>query len=129
MIEHFGYRKFGLACLLATIFPGILFMTMKPELAEFGGLSSVATGAVAYGCLCKAREDTKGRVTWLALLGLLVAKILVESITGNPLFVQPDGLPFRVLASAHLIGLCAGVIAYTFGEVRKGRPLSFRAPR
>ncbi|MCJ7824740.1 MAG: rhombosortase [Anaerolineales bacterium] len=109
-IEAAGYRGFWFVCAIAAIIPGLTFMLASPELARYGGLSGLATGAVAYLCLCKTQETGGSRIIWLAILALMGVKTIVEIVTNTPIFVLTDSMPFRVLPSVHAFG-CAGALA------------------
>jgi hypothetical protein len=111
VIELNGYRRFGFLCILSIVAPGVLFLMTKPDMSQYGGLSALAVGATAYLCLCRVQQTHRGRVLWIGILGLLVVKILVECIIDAPIFARSGSLPFRVLPSAHIVGIAAAVIA------------------
>jgi len=107
-----GFRGFWLVCVFGAIIPGLIYLLSFPELERYGGLSGLATGAVAYLCLCSAQKSKKNRMIWLGLLMATGAKIIVETAMGVPIFAQAESIPFRVLPSAHLIGIigaCAAI--------------------
>jgi hypothetical protein len=47
----------------------------------------------------------------MAIFALLVVKILIEAIIDAPIFAQPSSVAFRVLPSAHIIGVAAAAAA------------------
>jgi rhomboid family GlyGly-CTERM serine protease len=123
-VEAAGYRGFRLLCALAAVIPGLFFLGAVPELGRYGGLSGLATGAVAYLCFCRMGARSKGSWIWLAILALMSLKILVETTTAGPLFVQTGSTPFRVLPAAHLIGLGTALATrIAVRPVRNGAPL------
>jgi len=131
-IEVAGYRRYGLVCCLAAVVPGSLFLLFSPELARYGGLSGLATGAVVYLCLCEAYRTGGNRVPWLAILALTVMKVFVESVTGAPLFASEATMPFRVLPAAHSIGIAAALITFFWAvsdtRLCPGRQVRGRVP-
>lgn len=116
--ELAGYRRFGLVCILSIVVPGLLFLTTKPDLAQYGGLSAIATGSIAYLCLWRAIQAHTGRGLWLAMFALLIMKIFVETAIDSPIFAQSVSVPFRVLPSAHIVGVVAAVVTF-FSDRRK----------
>jgi rhomboid family GlyGly-CTERM serine protease len=113
-IENARYRKFWLVCGIAAIGPGLLFLLVTPQLAVYGGLSGLATGALAYLCLCEMAKTGKSRPVWLAILLLMGMKILVEAARDEALFVQIAGIPFRVLPLVHAVGVGGAVVAWLY---------------
>jgi rhomboid family GlyGly-CTERM serine protease len=106
-VEASGYRGFLCVCGFAAIVPGIYFLLTSPEITRYGGLSGLATGAVAYLCLCKVDGAGRDRIPWLAILALLCMKIAVESVSHVSIFVVSKNIPIHVLPSVHAIG-CVG---------------------
>ncbi len=114
-IEAGRYRNFWLVCAVAAVGPGLLYLLTAPQLAVYGGLSGLATGAVAFLCLCEISGKGKGRPIWLAILLLMGAKILAEAVLGEAIFVQAGGLPIRVLPLVHVVGILGAVVARVYG--------------
>ncbi|WP_372679818.1 rhombosortase [Desulfosarcina sp.] len=106
-----GFRSFWLVCCFASVLPSIIFLLTLPELERYGGLSGLATGAVAYLCLCSAVKARKNRMLWLLILLSMGTKIIVEATIGTPIFVQTGKVPFRVLPSVHVFGYLAALAA------------------
>ena len=118
-IEAAGFSGFALVCGFAAITPSLLFLAADPELARWGGLSGLATGALAYFCLCQALRTGKSRAVWLGILVVMGVKILVELATGTPIFVRAEAQqPFRTLPSVHILGYLAAVIPFFWSRVR-----------
>ena len=103
-INASGFRNFWLVCSFAAVVPSLLFLMILPELARYGGLSGLATGAVAYFCLCSSFKTKKNRMLWKFMFLCMGIKIIVEANVGGPLFVQIGNAPFRVLTSVHIFG-------------------------
>lgn len=121
-----GFRGLWPVCGFGAITPGLIFLLWSPGLERYGGLSGVATGAVAYCCLCNARQPGRHRVIWLLMLAGTGLKILVETETGAPVFAQVESIAYRVLPSVHLagfLGAVATIIRYrpekTVGQFQK----------
>lgn len=110
-IETARYRKFWLVCAIAAVGPGLLYLLTAPQLAVYGGLSGLATGAVAYLCLCAICTGGKSSPIWLVILVLMGIKILVEAVGDEAIFVRAGGIPFRVLPLVHLVGVLGAVVA------------------
>ena len=110
-IEAAGYRSFWFVCCLAAVMPGPMFLLASPEIARYGGLSGVASGAVAYLCLCEAKGPNPNRILWFAILALTCIKPAVEAATGAAIFAAAADTPFRVLPSVHLMGCVAAFAA------------------
>lgn len=104
-VETFGYRNLWLVCVLAAIIPGIVYILGAPELAVYGGLSGLATGAVAYLCLVNLFSEGHNRSLWMVILILMVLKIVAEAAMGDPVFARVDGVAFRALPLVHVAGL------------------------
>src|SRR5688572_631772 len=56
LIELRSYRRFGVFCVLAPLVVGFTVFLLEPNLATFGGLSGVATGAIVFLSLHGLRE-------------------------------------------------------------------------
>lgn len=110
--ELAGCRRFGIMCILAIVGPGLLFLTTKPDLTQYGGLSALATGTTAFLCLCQAQQACRDRWLWLTILILLIVKIFVEGFIDVPIFAQPASVPFKVLPSAHAVGVAAAAVVF-----------------
>jgi len=120
-IEVAGFRGYRLVCSLSAFIPGTVFLLVSPNLARYGGLSGLATGAVVYLSLWESRRPGRSRILWLAILALTGVKIIVESVTGAPIFLSTDNIPLRVLPAAHAIGCAAALAAfYGFGPNKGG---------
>lgn len=109
-INFHGFRNFWLLCGFTSVISGILFLLFLPDLVQYGGLSGLATGAVAYFCLCSAIKSRKNRWIWLSIIALMVIKILIESMLEVPLFAQVERISFRVVPLAHITGIFAAAI-------------------
>ncbi len=103
-INASGFRNFWLVCSFSAVIPSLIFLMILPDLGRYGGLSGLATGAVAYFCLCSAFKTRKNRTIWLFILLCMGIKIILETKMGNPLFAQIDEAPFRVLPAVHIFG-------------------------
>jgi len=112
VIELAGYRRFGCVCILTMVIPSLLFLAAKPDLIQYGGLSALSTGTTAYLCLCRAQQASRDRWLWLVLFALLVGKIFIEGGIDAPIFAQSASRPFRVLPSAHAVGVAAAAAIF-----------------
>jgi rhomboid family GlyGly-CTERM serine protease len=123
-IEAAGQRGFRLMLSLAACIPSLMFLLALPEIERFGGLSGLATGAVAYLCLCQMARARRGRLAWIVMLALIGIKIMAEIAVAAPLFAQADGVAFRSLPCVHVLGYLAALAAAARG--RPGRRYSRR---
>ncbi|MEN6317749.1 MAG: rhombosortase [Syntrophaceae bacterium] len=119
-IEFTGYRRFGFICIMAIVFPGVLFLGTEPELGQYAGLSAVATGATTYFCLCRAHTASRDRILWVTILVLLIVKIFVEGAIDTPIFAQIGNSPFRVLPSAHAVGVVSAAAVFLYWRQFEG---------
>lgn len=110
-IHASGFRNFWLVCCLAATIPSLTFLLISPEVARYGGLSGLATGAVAYCCLCSALTAPKTRKVWLLILLCMGIKTLAEGVMGSPLFAKMGETLFRVLPLAHVMGFLGAFAA------------------
>jgi hypothetical protein len=92
----------------------MLFLGIKPDLRQYGGLSAVATGAAAYFCLCRVQTASRDRMLWITILALLIVKIFVEGAIDTPIFTQIGSTPFRVLPSAHAVGVVSAAVVFFY---------------
>ncbi|MCK4535733.1 MAG: rhombosortase [Desulfuromonadales bacterium] len=111
-------RGFWIVCGFSAISPGLIFLWASPELIRYGGLSGLASGAVAYLCLCKAMTTGKHKLLWLTILVLIGVKIMIEVTTANPIFVR-TGTPFHVLPAAHFWGCVGALVALAWSRPNK----------
>ena len=109
-INASGFRNFWLVCSSSTVVISLFCLIALPELGRYGGLSGLATAAVAYFCLCRVVTTRKNRIIWLLLLLFMI---------DNPIFAQIAKTPYRVLPSAHILGfLCAiSTIIWTWPKI------------
>lgn len=111
-VEASGYRGFTFVCGFAAIVPGIYLLLTSPEITRYGGLSGLATGAVAYLCLCEMGGAGRGRIPWLVILALVCMKIAVESVFHVSIFVVSKNIAIYVLPSVHAIGCAGAFVVY-----------------
>ncbi len=110
-IEAAGFRYFWLVCGFAAVIPSMIFFLAVPEIARFGGLSGLATGAVTYLSLSSLCGSKKNKWIWLVILAFIGVKIVIETILGVPLFARPETMPFRPVPLAHGLGCLGALVA------------------
>ena len=88
---------------------------LKPGLATYRGLSGLDTTLFTY-CLIQIGNEMKARrhryglaAVYLVAIGL-IAKVIVELLTHQPLFVSELGQDIVIVPLAHLVGIVAGCI-------------------
>ncbi len=105
-----GYPRLWVVCCLSAFISGLLFLIFDPELEYYGGLSGLATGVVAYYCLCNIFWSDKMKKIWVSILVVTGIKIIIEIVFKDTIFVKADTIDFRVLPSAHIAGCLAAVM-------------------
>lgn len=120
-VEALDYRHFWLVCAVAALIPGMVYILAAPELAVYGGLSGLASGAVAYLCLGNLLTKGRNRTLWIAILVLMVGKIVAEASLEVPVFARPDGVPFRALPLVHVAGILGAASAMWWTLRQRGR--------
>ena len=99
-------RWFYLICPLAI---SVALLVFEPVLERYAGVSGVATGAlVLLAGLQLRRNSSEPTWFWLAVLGLVAAKIVFELIGGAPFLIEMP-LSVRVVPLAHIGGLICGL--------------------
>ncbi|RMF83648.1 MAG: rhombosortase, partial [Nitrospinota bacterium] len=94
LTEYRGYPYFGLVITLSTLGISGALLIMEPEVTRYGGLSGVATAVLVYLTLEGLLEPPPWRGMCITVLALTVGKILLESITEQPLLASVDRIPF-----------------------------------
>ena len=118
LAEKADPRGFLIVCAFSAILPGLMFLWGSPELMRYGGLSGLATGAVVYLCLRKVIATDRDKLIWLTILVLVGLKLIVEIVTGNPLFVRAD-TSFHVLPAAHFFGSVGALVGLMWWRLDK----------
>lgn len=90
---------------------GAALHALEPSLARYGGLSGVAAGLVVFLAMVQLRRGTDSRWFWWTVLGLLVVKIVAETLLASPLLARFPDPAMRSMAIAHLAGAVAGTMA------------------
>jgi rhomboid family GlyGly-CTERM serine protease len=112
MIETQKLRNFGWLCLLAPWFISSALLVFEPQMQWFGGLSALATTAVAYLALCGLHDSADWRWVCLALLLGIVGKIAFEITTGRMMFVSGANNSITVCTSSHVAGVLIALVFY-----------------
>jgi len=87
-------------------------LILEPDLARYAGLSGVATGVlVLLGCVKLDSHSAEPTWFWVAIFGLVVVKIALETVTHTPLLVN-DASGFIVVPLAHISGAACGVATW-----------------
>ena len=110
MLETCRRRSLILVSAVTALTTGVIYLLFVPDLLYYGGLSGLLTGIVTYLALVKINRRENSASMWIFVLVLLLAKIGVESVTDQPLFVATAGTNFHVLPSSHLIGLSTAIV-------------------
>ena len=102
-------RWFYLIC--APVIAAALLI-LEPDLGRYAGLSGVGTGVlVLLGCFKLDTHSTEPTRFWVAVFGMVVVKIALETVTHAPLLVN-DSSDFIVVPLAHISGAACGVATW-----------------
>ena len=100
--------------LLLALGPGIIsgvLLAFDPALARYAGLSGLAAGLLALLSFTQLSAKDADRWFWWSTLGLLAAKIGVESFVTQPLFAPYADPAVPAVPLAHVAGVAtAGVL-------------------
>ena len=91
---------------------GLALLALDARLQIYAGLSGVATGALALLAFTQlARVEAAARRWWWGVLGLLAAKIVLETARRQPVFANFADADLQPVPLAHLLGLaCAAAV-------------------
>jgi rhomboid family GlyGly-CTERM serine protease len=92
----------------------------EPALGRYAGLSGIAAGLLVLLALVQLRRDSRAPAWfWPAVMLLVAVKILVESVSAEPLFARFDP-GVRAVPLAHVGGIVCAVIAFLAARRRPG---------
>jgi len=95
--------------LLSPLAISLALLVFAPSLAQYAGISGVASGVLVALAVHGLRTEPRARLLWLGVLVLFAAKIALETFGHGPL--NPE-LATRGIASvplAHLVGAAVGI--------------------
>lgn len=108
--------------LLLALGPGVIglaLLALDPALQTYGGLSGLASAALAFLALTQLAQKPSDRWFWWAVLALLLLKIAAEFAADQPLFAR-FATGIRPVPLAHLAGF---LVASTIHRTRRRRAL------
>ena len=97
----------GRTRLLLALAPGIIglaLLALDPALQTYGGLSGVASAALAFLAFTQLAQKLSDRWFWWAVLALILLKIAAEFAVDQPLFARFAAAGIRPVPLAHLAG-------------------------
>ncbi len=104
--------------LLAPPAVSIALFLGAPAMSRYAGLSGIATGLLVLLALVQWRRDVRAPVWfWPAVLLLVAGKILMETISAQPLLARFEP-GVRVVPLAHIGGVVCAVIAFLAARLR-----------
>jgi rhomboid family GlyGly-CTERM serine protease len=106
-IECSGFRARGWFAAAAPLAISLALLVGEPTLGSYGGLSGVATAAVAFACASEWRRGA-GRALWCTALGLIGIKTAWEYWGAGSLFAHYTSAAVRTVPLSHLSGACFG---------------------
>ena len=131
-LERIAPRAARWFLLLAPPFISGLLLLGDPRLYLYAGLSGVASGLVVLLSMIQLRRDTRSPAWfWPAVLLVVMAKLVLESLRSTALFVPLDA-GVRPVPLAHLGGVAAALAVFTarrwwgWWHRRRSRPSAAR---
>jgi len=103
-------------------------LVFDPTLIRYAGLSGMATGMlVLLAGLQLRRRPAEPAWFWLAVIGLVAAKIVIELISGAPLLVSKgDFAGIRNVPLAHIAGVACAAAFWLWAVAAPGRVIAGR---
>jgi rhomboid family GlyGly-CTERM serine protease len=113
--EQLAPRRLRLLLLLAPWGIGAALFLLDPQLEHYAGLSALVVAVLGFLALTQLRTKTSDPWFWRAVLALLILKIVVEFLAGQPFFAG------SLLARLHPVPLAdlAGLLCATIAARRK----------
>ena len=109
---------------LSSVAVGMAVFLFAPEIQRYGGLSGVACALVVLQALDGMKTNGLQRMTGIAILVLLAAKLAYEASSGAFLFVGDGGGTIRGVPVAHVAGAVAGFAEWLRACAVPNAPLS-----
>lgn len=117
IIERQDDRHYKYLYILSPFLIGASLLVIQPEIHFYGGLSGVVCGATVYLALHGLKEAGAWRWICLAVLLLTIAKVVIESLTGQFATVASDSTPFVPVPLSHLVGGLTGLFIFGWTHV------------
>lgn len=109
-LERFWPGRARLLMIFAPAVIGVTLFTLDPALSRFAGLSGLTAGTLTLLALTHISLRTHDNWFWRGILGLVVLKILAETLVDHPFFAQFVQEDVHAVPLAHVAGLmCAWV--------------------
>jgi rhomboid family GlyGly-CTERM serine protease len=118
-IERRGYGGFRLFCLLSACAIGVASYTLSPDMAQYGGLSGIACGAILFLALYGLSEKGFWRIVCAGAFLLTTCKIGLEFRLGRFLFVNSTDGAFLPVPLSHAVGALTAIIVFGLVKGRK----------
>jgi rhomboid family GlyGly-CTERM serine protease len=115
-IESRGYPGFRLFCILSAGLTGATLYILSPDMAQYGGLSGIACGAVVYLALYGLCERGTWKYLCAGALLLTACKILLEYRLGEFLFVNSADAAFVPVPLGHAVGSMTALASFLFAK-------------
>ncbi len=112
IIEHRGYDCFRLIYILMACSISAALITLKPDMAYFGGLSGIACGSVVYCSLLCLRESSPWKNMSIITLIFITVKISLEIYSGESILPYWGTQDFITVPLSHIAGSLTAVILF-----------------
>lgn len=112
--------------LLAAALIGAGLWWLAPAMHTYGGLSGIATGAVALLALTWAEREVRVQPWCYGALALIAGKLAGEAATDLAFFASWSDVAIRPSAAAHVLGAAAAALFYVGGRLTRPSPAASR---
>jgi rhomboid family GlyGly-CTERM serine protease len=116
ILETGGRPRFDWFCLLTPWVISAALVVFEPRMRFCGGLSGVATAAIALLALDGLSDAAPWRWICLTMLLGLAGKIFFELTTGHGLFVTFNQVPVVISTASHIAGAAAALVFYALSK-------------
>jgi len=106
-----------LALVVAPLLSLVLLLG-EPAMQTYGGLSGLATSAVVLLALVQLHRRSPDRAWWWTILLLIAAKIGVDAVREEPLFVALGAQAVRSSVLVHAAGAAAALALFSARPIR-----------
>jgi rhomboid family GlyGly-CTERM serine protease len=115
--ERIAPRRTRLFSAIGAPVIGLALFAFDSALQRYGGLSGLAAGTVALLAMVQlSRHNDGDRWFWRVILGLLIAKIVIELASRQPMFTDFAGADIHTVPIAHVAGMLIAISIHLRSE-------------
>ncbi len=119
ILEARRWPCFGWFCFLSPWVISAALFVLEPQMRFCGGLSGLATAAIALLALVGLSDVPPWRWVCVTVLLGLLGKTVFELVAGHSLFVAFDSAPAVISVTSHIAGVAAALVFHVPMLVRK----------